>query len=104
MAAFLWSHPTKEYRDVYMSPPNYMSIKDWVENQQILNIVALLGVLDTLRLVGLILIDALCILLIQGQAHGNKRENHMHTDLHLLDWYLKHKMNRCLRSNKLMYR
>lgn len=64
MAAFLWSHPTKEYRDVYMSPLNYMSIKDWVENQQILNTGALLGVLDTPRLVGLILIDTLCILVI----------------------------------------
>jgi len=51
VAVYLWSHPTKEYLDVYMSPPNYMSIKDWVKNQRILNTVASLGVLDTLRLV-----------------------------------------------------
>lgn len=51
MAVFLWSRPTKESLDVYISPQNYMNIKGGVENQQILNTVASLGVLDTLRLV-----------------------------------------------------
>ncbi|GAU29892.1 hypothetical protein TSUD_379820 [Trifolium subterraneum] len=47
LRVFLWSHLIKEYLDVYMSPQNYTNIKDGVENQQILNIVASLGVLDT---------------------------------------------------------
>lgn len=50
MAVFLWSHPTKRFLDVYISPQNYMNTKDGVENQQILNIVASLGALHTLRL------------------------------------------------------
>jgi hypothetical protein len=51
VAVFLWKHLIKEYLDVSMSPQNYTNIKDGVENQQILNIVASLGVLDTPRLV-----------------------------------------------------
>lgn len=51
VAVFLWSLHTREYLDVYMFPQNYMSIKDWVANQQILNIDVSRGVIDILRLV-----------------------------------------------------
>lgn len=49
VAAFLWSHPTKGYQGVYMCPRNSMNIKDFVENLQILNIVASRGDLDIQR-------------------------------------------------------
>lgn len=68
MAVFLWSHLTKEYLDVYMSPQNYMNIKVGVESQHILSIVASLGVLDTLRLVCLVTLLMLYVCTNRGES------------------------------------
>lgn len=83
MAVFLWNRPTEEYLDVYMSPQNYMNIKDWVEHQQILNTVASLGVLDTPRLVcSTTSFDALHVLNWDQAQFVESEQSFTRTDLH----------------------
>lgn len=84
MAVFLWSRPTKEYLDVYMSPLNYLNIKDWVEHQLIPNIVAYPGVLDTRRLVCSTTSLMLCIeLLIQDMHNLIRLGSHLRTQTYI---------------------